>query len=320
MSRCENIQKELESFLTNDLNEIQKDEIQKHLKECQKCSQALNKLIRLFEVLHSWQDAKPPALMFDRLKKGIESTQPQSVKFITNYKARKIAFEIVKVAAVVILTLLLSYWFQKTPREIPDDSTTINFFLQEHQSAVPQTVSANLTPSETWRMHVPRDDLLYYEFFDHRPEYARPGVIMRGPQLPQKKIELEEPVISNGHVLTHKQARKALNNKLVAPARIHPGYILDKVRKIEGRNSLQLLYTDGINTISLFEQPVEGEQRLAAQDFREYAVYQDKGQSGGTILAWSDNTISYVLIGNAEMSRLMDMAQFIRATNKRREP
>jgi hypothetical protein len=63
----------------------------------------------------------------------------------------------------------------------------------------------------------------------------------------------------------------------------------------------------------LFEQSLDGQRGLSRQDFREYAVYRDKGQAGGTILAWRDDVRSYVLIGNTEMSQLMNMAQSISA-------
>jgi len=63
----------------------------------------------------------------------------------------------------------------------------------------------------------------------------------------------------------------------------------------------------------LFEQPLDGQSRLSHQDFREYAVYQNKEQAGGTILAFRDDALSYVLIGNIEMSQLMDMARAISA-------
>ena len=69
----------------------------------------------------------------------------------------------------------------------------------------------------------------------------------------------------------------------------------------------------GINSISLFEQPLDGQHALEPKDFREYAVYQNKGQAGGTILAWRDDVLSFVLIGNIEMSQLMDMARSISA-------
>ncbi len=76
---------------------------------------------------------------------------------------------------------------------------------------------------------------------------------------------------------------------------------------------MQLLYTDGINSVSLFEQSLDGQRGLSRQDFREYAVYRDKEQAAGTILAWRDDVRSYVLIGNTEMSQLMNMAQSISA-------
>jgi hypothetical protein len=63
----------------------------------------------------------------------------------------------------------------------------------------------------------------------------------------------------------------------------------------------------------LFEQPLDGQRGLEANDFREYAVYRNAEQAAGTILVWKDHELSYVLIGNADMSQLMDMAQSISA-------
>ena len=124
---------------------------------------------------------------------------------------------------------------------------------------------------------------------------------------------MQAPEISNGHMLTLSEARKAATFDLVSPPRLHPGYMLDQIRRIDGRDALHLLYTNGINTISLFEQPLDGVRGLEARDFREYALYRSKGQAGRTILAWSDDSLSYVLIGNLDMSQLMDMAQAISA-------
>jgi hypothetical protein len=162
-------------------------------------------------------------------------------------------------------------------------------------------------------MRVSRDDILYYEFFEDGPEFIRPGIIVRGPSSQQEIESHEIPAISNGHTLTLPDARKTADFELSAPARLFPGYSLDQIRRIEGRDALQLLYTDGIQSVSLFEQPLDGLRGLSHQDFREYAVYQNKGQVGGTILAWRDNALSYVLIGNIEMSQLMDMARAITA-------
>ena len=200
-----------------------------------------------------------------------------------------------------------------------DDSATINLYLREHQGVVARTASLDLSPPQPARMHVSRRDVLYYEFLDDGPEYMRPGIIVRGPSTQRQISSPQAPTIANGHTLTLSEARKTSNFVLVAPPRLYPGHRLDNIRRIEGRDALHLLYSDGTNTISLFEQHLEAERRLVAQDFREYAVYRYKRQAGGAILAWRDDTLSYVLIGNVEMSQLMDMAQSIGAGNEREQ-
>ena len=194
-----------------------------------------------------------------------------------------------------------------------DDSATINLYLREHQDTITRYASLNAAASQSVQMLIDHDDILYYEFLDDGPEFSRPGIIVRSP-LSQRRISSPEaPAISNGHTLTLSEARQTADFELVSPSWLYPGYTLDQIRRIEGRDALQMLYIDGINSVSLFEQPLDGRRGLEPQDFREYAVYRNQGQTGGTILAWRDNALSYVLIGNIEMSQLMEMAQSISA-------
>ena len=206
---------------------------------------------------------------------------------------------------------------EQTRRDIalarPDDSATINLYLKEHQDVVARHASAIPSAPQPAQMHVSRHDILYYESLDDEPEYMNPGIIVRGPSYQHQISEPEAPVISNGHTLTLSEARQAADFDLVSPSWLDPGYALDQIRRIEGRDTLQLLYTDGINSVSLFEQPLDGQRGLSRQDFREYAVYRNAEQAGGTILAWRDDELSYVLIGNTELSQLMDTAQSISA-------
>lgn len=194
-----------------------------------------------------------------------------------------------------------------------DDSATINFYLEEHRDLVARHASMGPAAPQPAQMRVSPHDVLYYEFLDDEPRYLRPGIIVRGPSSEREIDSSKTPVISNGHTLTLLEARQTVGFDLVSPVLLDPGYVLDQIRRIEGRDALQLLYTDGINSISLFEQPLDGQRGLVPKDFREYAVYQNKGQTGGTILAWRDDELSYVLIGNTEMSQLMYMAQSISA-------
>ena len=193
----------------------------------------------------------------------------------------------------------------------PDDSATINLYLREHQDVVARHASLNPAQAEPVQMRVSQDDLLYYERLDGQPEMMRPGIIVRGPLSQGRLSTAEAPVISNGQTLSLSEARETADFDLLAPAWLDPGFALDAIRSIEGRDAMQLLYTNGIDSVSLFEQPLEGRRGLSRQEFREYAVYSNGEQGGGTILAWRDTVRSYVLIGRVELSQLMDMAQSI---------
>ncbi|MHC4463532.1 MAG: hypothetical protein ACYTEK_20000 [Planctomycetota bacterium] len=194
-----------------------------------------------------------------------------------------------------------------------DDSATINFYLEEHQDVVARHASLSPAQPEPMQIRVSQDDILYYELLDGQPDTMYPGIIVRG-SLSQGQISPpKEMIISNGHTLSLSEAKETADFNLVAPLRLHPGFQLDQIRRIDGRDALQLLYTNAIKSVSLFEQPLDGQRGLEAKDFREYAVYFNAEQAGGTILAWKDHELSYVLIGDADMTQLMDMAQSISA-------
>jgi hypothetical protein len=194
-----------------------------------------------------------------------------------------------------------------------EESAIINIYAREHQDVVARQASLSPAQPEPMQIQVSQDDILYYEFLDVEPQYMRPGIIVRGTPSEREIDSPETPVISNGHTLSLSEARETANFDLVAPLWLLPCYRLDQIRIIEGRDALQLLYTNGVNSISLFEQSLDGRRGLSHHDFREYAVYNNTEQEGATILAWRDDALSYVLIGNTELSQLMDMAQSISA-------
>jgi anti-sigma factor RsiW len=190
-------------------------------------------------------------------------------------------------------------------------STLINIYTKEHQEAVAQYASLSSARPTPMQMQVDQDNILYYELHDGRLETMHPGIIVRGPSAQSQTSPSEAPAISNGHTLSLSEANEATDFDLVAPVWLYPGYELGEIRRIDGHEALQLLYTDGINSVSLFEQPLDGQRGLKPKDFREYAVYRNTEQATVTILAWKDQARSYVVIGSVDMSRLMDVAQSI---------
>ncbi len=322
--KCEDIKKRLKAFLSYDLDDQDKKKIQNHLDNCMNCSRYLQQLKKLSAVVQTWKGLEPPHHLFESIQSRAKQDEPLSGRIFTYPFLKKAAFRLAEVAVIVLLTLLVRHWFQKPIPITQTDLNTINLYLTEHQEAVLQTVSEEIVPQTKTRISVHREDIFYYEHLDGFPRYAKPGIIIRGPKS-QREIDLPEtPTISKGKVLTLPQAQTAVDFDLVAPLRLHPGYILNSIRKIEDFNSLHLVYTNGIDTLSLFEQPLNGERGLVVQDFREYAVYRSiepfsyeaKAQDKAAILAWSNGTVSFVLVGKTDMSHLIDMAQIINSINK----
>jgi hypothetical protein len=315
---CENIRMRLKAFLDGELEEADRTAIKNHLEHCQDCAGVARQFERLTGVLKAWKAEAPPADMYDRLKAGMVSRKSWWRTLLTPAFAGRAALRFAEVAAVVFLTLAVSHYFQKpAPARLGDDLATINFYVTEHQEAVLQAASMESAERPAARVTLSRDDIMYYEFIDDYRRISRPGVILRGPASPRDSgQDSSDSGLSSAKALTLPQARKEVSFDPVAPSRIHPGYILDTITKVVGRDSLHLLYTNGIESFSVFEQLLDSDQGLAAKDFREYAVYKSSSpaeiagnQAGTTILAWKNTHVSFVLIGRADMSRLMEIAQ-----------
>jgi hypothetical protein len=286
---CEDIRQRLKAFVDDDLEDPERAVVRDHLVGCRECARAARQLGRLPAALQAWKVQELPAGLSERLKAGLESRSSRWRRVLTPAFTWKAALRLAEVAGIVLITLFVSGRFRKIPVVPPDDDlATINLYMTEHQEAVLQAASAESLDRQPARVSLSREDILYYEFVDGERQLS----------------------------LTLPEARKAVSFEPVAPSRIHPGYILDGITKVPGRESLHLVYTNGIETLSVFEQPLGGKQGLAAEDFRKYAVYKSaasaevaSGQAGMTILAWKNTHVSFVLIGRAEMSRLMEFAQ-----------
>jgi len=321
--KCEDIQKGLKAFISNDLDEKKKNEIQNHLDNCLNCSRYLQKLTKLSEVVQAWKGIEPSPHLWEKVKSRINEDESLWARIFTYAFLKKATLSFAGVAAIVVLTLFVSNLIQKPAQKVSDDLATINFYLTEHQEVIAQAVSEELEPQPQTRIYVERENILYYESIEDFPRFTRPGIIVRGPASQREISPQKTPVISKGKILTLPQAQEAVDFNPVAPPSLHPGYILDSIKKIDDYNSLHLVYTNGIDTLSLFEQSLNGERGLAAKDFREYAIYRSiepavglEGKSRATILAWRNGSVSFVMVAKMNMSQLTDMAQFISAAKK----
>jgi anti-sigma factor (TIGR02949 family) len=315
---CENVRTKLKAFVDGELEGAEQEAVRDHLDGCPECLRVAGQLEKLPDVLQAWKAGEPPNDLYARLQSELEGRRSWWRKILTPAFAGKAALRFAEAAAIVLITLAVSRHFQKSSPALADDElATINLYITEHQEAVMQAASVESAARPGARVTLNREDFMYYEFIDDYRQISRPGLVLRGT-VPGRNPEAagRELGISKAKTLTLPQARKTVSFDPVAPSRIHPGYILDGIAKVDGRDSLHLLYTNGIDTFSVFEQPLSGEQGLVAKDFREYAVYQSSaraegpgGQAGTTILAWKNSHVSFVLVGREDMSRLMAVAQ-----------
>jgi hypothetical protein len=266
---------------------------------------------------------EPSPDLWEKIKSRIKEDESLWGRIFSYAFLKKATLSFAGVATIVVLTLFVSNLIQKPAQKVRNELATINFYLTEHQEVAAQEVSAELAPQPPTRIYVDRENILYYEFVEDFPRYARPGIIVRGPASQREISPKKTPVIYKGKILTLPQAQEAVDFNPVAPPSLHPGYILDSIKKIDDYNSLHLIYTNGIDTLSLFEQSLNGEKGLVAKDFREYAVYRSiepaaglEGKSTATILAWKNGSVSFVLVAKMNMSQLTDLAQFISAAKR----
>ena len=273
---------------------------------------------KLSELLQSWEGINPSPAMYERVKARIKGQDSFRKRINTYFFTKKTILWFVEVAVVVVVVVLCSQLFQKPAPKIFDDLAVINLYIEQHRGATDQIVSMEHSPQPAGQKLMSRRDILYYEFIDDYSKFRGPGLILRGPQSSLETDISKVPSISKGRTLSLAQARRAVDFELIAPPQLHTRFELLSIRKIEDFNCLQLLYSDGLGTLSLFQQSSDSEEALIVKDFREYAIFRSaelgdrtEGQSKSTILAWNSGNVFFVLIGQNDMAELMTIAQSV---------
>ena len=187
-----------------------------------------------------------------------------------------------------------------------------NFYLKEHKNAVIQQVSH---PEQTIHkgVEIKDDDVLYYDTIRGERQ-GEAGLILRAPRRSNVPAQVSTPQakkIDDSHSLNLEQATKSVTFKVAAPQTLYPGYLLESIKKLEGKNCLHLVYTNGINTLSLFEQSMASEEKLHPNDFKEYIMYSKEGNDPANIIGWNSRGVSFTIIGNEDFPKLINITRGI---------
>ncbi len=196
-----------------------------------------------------------------------------------------------------------------------DDKIAINFYIKEHESAVIRT--SYIAKPSTVGVEIDSGDMLYYNVIKRSGNEisgGEAGVFLRAPENSSKRI-LQEPSqrqkIANGDKITLEEAISLAGFKIVAPQTLYPGYLLESIKKIKDVNCFHLIYTNGINTLSIFEQGTNSEEKITSSDLKEYIMHSKEGDERINIISWRSNNISFYVISKEEFPQLMEIVHYI---------
>ena len=215
------------------------------------------------------------------------------------------------------------------PKPNEGNGIQVEFYLIEHEHSALQLASmrnASLSSQPQQKLSLRKDDLFYYEMVGGTRSES--GLIMRGRsdwhkdtnhQADDKtqRVDLQSEDVSNGDTISLEEAQELVSFGIIAPPLIDTDYTLIGARKIKDRECVQVLYSNGRDIFSLFQQPRGAKEGLDRWDFREYIVATEGrryGKNGerAAVLGWYTGEFVFNLVGQAETSRMMRIADEIR--------
>jgi hypothetical protein len=324
--RCSSVRKVLGSYLDGELPERKAKRVQKHLAECSACAWELGSFQKIDE-LGKWAVESAPEGYWEgylaRLHRRMEREDRDSetpgffirrLHFAAEYWLRKVSPALA--AALVIAALIAGYMRFSSTRigESGTEKITVNFYLKQHENAIMRASYSTDPPQSDIELRY--EDVFYYDAARglDRERPGETGIFLRAPRrsvYPERRQPSQADDISNGHSLSLREAQESVSFEVATPQILHPGYFLENIRKIEGKECLQLIYTNGISTLSLFEQAFRSKERFHSSDFREYVMYSRGNSEPVNIIGWNSAEVSFTLIGEQDLSHLMGIIRAI---------
>jgi hypothetical protein len=324
--RCSSVRKVSGSYLDGELPERKAKKVQKHLAECSACAWELRSFQKIDE-LGKWAVESAPEGYWGgylaRLHRRMELEERdfempgffvRRLHFLAGYWLRKMSPGL---AIVLVIAALIAGYIRFSPTRIAEPETekiTVNFYLKQHENAI-MRASHSIEPPRSG-IELGYEDVFYYDAARGlgRERPGETGIFLRAPRrsvYPERREPSQADEISNGHSLSLREAQESVSFEVAAPQILHPGYFLENIRRIEGKECLQLIYTNGISTLSLFEQAFRSEEKFHSGDLREYVLYSRGNGEPVNIIGWNSAEVSFTLIGEEDLPHLMGIIRAI---------
>jgi len=318
--RCKKSRKLLITYIINELKAAKREKLEEHLASCSDCSSELEALRGLWDLLDVSENIDVPG----HLAQKVASQAASLVDVKVESQWRWYALQWSLMGAVLTLVCCILALLFLDPSTKPEMSyqagdVKIGFYLAEHEKATQyvsfQTVSS--TPSKSRWIPMNREDMFYYDGL----EGGDSGVFLRGQEGRRNSFQDKnaKPAITEGKIITFSEAEKLMPFSVAAPETLGSNYKFEFVVKINGKECVQIVYSDGARTLSLFQQHVWAENGIRRRDFQEYILHKAKGGSQNAVLGWITKETAFNLVGEVGFSELMQLAEEIQekiATDK----
>ena len=350
--RCEKAKKFAVDYVYQELPERQRKKLEEHLAQCWGCSFELESLQKTVNLVKSQTEMEESEQFWEKNWRSIEERLPQSRAALRKRRllgqARSwlldrvpspgwLFHEFVMKKALPALGILILVagaslfavhtfrtrsWRQGPaadraangemalvlPRQSGANGIQVGFYIHEHERTSLQL--ASMRSASHRQIFLTWDDLIYYDTVGgERPES---GLIMRGRSDWYEDGGLEPKDISDVDTISLAEAKKLVSSNIVAPSLLASSYTLTGIRKVKDRECIQLLYSNGADAFSLFQQLTGSRERLNRWDFREYTVGLGKDGERSAVLGWYTDEIVFNLVGKADLSRMTEIADEIR--------
>ena len=338
---CKKVRQMLTAYISDELDRDERRDIETHLQMCPSCQRELNFLQATKEMLGMWVEVDPPEELSQRLEVRLaEEVQKGEAKSFIPFRRLPLKWIHVSVTAVCFITaVILGFYilFSREgthPQPLPRGESTssaraaydayrqgdvwVSFYISEHEKTLKHAAlqrTAALPREVPIRVPFRIENILYYDEISEESEELKgqSGLILKSENGWQKK-DIEKGThedIVNGETLTLEEAGKSVSFDIIAPAVIKGEYRLEMVRKAKDKECVQLVYSNGLSVISLFEQSLKAAEKFDRGDFREYILRLAKNEERMAVLGWVTEQLFFNITGEMALSELMEIAEEI---------
>ena len=316
--RCGTAKKLLLKQMLDELSRDKTEKLKEHLAICADCAEESRTLKETWNLLDVSEAIDVPEYLALRVER--EAAHLIDIEIKNQGKWFALRWSLVGASLALACCLVTFFLFKpfivpktNVPSRISQqvEEIKIGFYLNEHEKAAQYASYHTVSRTHTQPRWIPmrREDMFYYD----GSERGGAGVFLRS-QSEEKNIPEDEktpPKITESELVSLSEAQELMPFSIIAPEVLGGSYQLELVLKIKDRECLQLIYSNGVHTLSLFQQPIWSKNGVGRKDFHQYILHQAKEGSRNAILGWVTKEIAFSFVGEAGFSELIRLSEEI---------